>query len=91
MDTSQFTPDQLHGFAGLILSVWIVIVCIAIVARILTVWFFWRIFERAGFSGAISLINLIPIGTVVSVLILAFAQWPNGSAGSAPRTPVPTG
>ena len=39
----------------------------------------WRIFERAGFSGLLSLFHLVPvIGPFIVMAILAFSDWPNG-------------
>jgi len=39
----------------------------------------WRICERAGFSGAISLFHLVPvIGPFIVMAVLAFGDWPNG-------------
>jgi hypothetical protein len=41
----------------------------------------WRICVRAGFSGAWSLLHLIPvIGSFIVMAILAFGDWPNGEA-----------
>jgi hypothetical protein len=41
----------------------------------------WRICTRAGFSGALSLLHLVPIvGTLVVMAILAFSDWPAGEA-----------
>jgi uncharacterized membrane protein YhaH (DUF805 family) len=41
----------------------------------------WRICTRAGFSGALSLLHLVPVvGTLVVMAILAFSDWPNGEA-----------
>lgn len=37
----------------------------------------WKILRRAGFSALCSLFALFPVvGTLVSICILAFAQWP---------------
>jgi uncharacterized membrane protein YhaH (DUF805 family) len=48
---------------------------LAIVA--FTLWVYWRIFAKAGYSGALSLLNLIPgVGPLICVLILAFGRWP---------------
>ncbi len=45
----------------------------------------WRIFVRAGFSGALSLLHLVPVvGLLVVMAILAFSDWPAGEA-SSPR------
>ncbi len=45
----------------------------------------WRICVRAGFSGAWSLLHLIPgIGSFIVMAILAFGDWPNGEAKPRP-------
>jgi hypothetical protein len=41
----------------------------------------WRIFTRAGFSGALSLLHLVPVvGILIVMAILAFSDWPAGEA-----------
>jgi hypothetical protein len=41
----------------------------------------WRIFSRAGYSGALSLFHLVPlIGSFIVMAILAFGDWPAGEA-----------
>jgi uncharacterized membrane protein YhaH (DUF805 family) len=64
-----------------------------------TLWVYWRIFEKAGYSGALSLLNLVPgVGPLICMIILAFGRWPiedrlaaalGGpvSPGSAPAPP----
>lgn len=37
---------------------------------------FWLIFSKAGFSGWMSLTQVIPIVNVVALFYLAFAEWP---------------
>lgn len=37
---------------------------------------FWRILTKAGYSGWLTLLNLIPLGTFALLLILAFGSWP---------------
>ena len=37
---------------------------------------FWRILSRAGYSGWLTLVNLIPFGTLGLLLLLAFGNWP---------------
>jgi hypothetical protein len=57
------------------LAVGYIVTIIVIVA--FTIWVYWRIFEKAGYNGALSLLNLIPgVGPLISVLILAFGRWP---------------
>jgi hypothetical protein len=45
----------------------------------------WRIFERAGYSGLLSLFHLVPvIGPFIVMAILAFGDWPSGEGRSKP-------
>ena len=37
---------------------------------------YWRIFSKAGYSGARSLLMLIPIVNLIIVIMFAFAEWP---------------
>ncbi|MES1945343.1 hypothetical protein PC39_14547 [Salinisphaera sp. PC39] len=37
---------------------------------------FWQIFSKAGFSGWLSLLMLIPLANLVVLYIVAFAEWP---------------
>ena len=37
---------------------------------------FWKIFSKPGFSGALSLLMLIPLMNVIMIFFLAFAAWP---------------
>nr|BBH94957.1 hypothetical protein KTA_31560 [Thermogemmatispora argillosa] len=36
----------------------------------------WQIFSKAGYSGALSLLMLIPVANIVAICILAFGRWP---------------
>ena len=36
---------------------------------------FWFICKKAGFSPWLSLLNLVPLGNLILVYVLAFAQW----------------
>jgi hypothetical protein len=36
---------------------------------------FWFICKKAGFSPWLSLLNIIPLGNIVLLYILAFAEW----------------
>ena len=38
----------------------------------------WRIFSKAGYSGAFGLLILAPFGTIIMLCILAFSNWPIG-------------
>ena len=37
---------------------------------------YWKIFSKAGYSGALSLLMLVPLVNLVSLWVLAFKQWP---------------
>lgn len=90
---SAATASALAAFAFF----YIIIIC-AVVA--FTLWVYWRIFDKAGYNGALSLLNLIPgVGPLICVLILAFGRWPiedqlealrGGSVSSMPP-PAPPG
>ncbi len=56
----------------------IMVYAIVIVALIVfTIWIYWRIFAKAGFNGALSLLNLVPgVGQLICMVILAFGRWP---------------
>jgi hypothetical protein len=50
--------------------------CLTFSIAALSVWFFWRILEKAGFSGALALLALIPgLGVLIILCILAFSEW----------------
>lgn len=71
-------------------AIWVGIFCIALVFTILYIWFYWRIFEKAGFSGALSLLCLIPgFGQLIAVLILAFGEWPIHQRAVTAPAPAP--
>ncbi|PKQ16848.1 MAG: hypothetical protein CVT67_03540 [Actinobacteria bacterium HGW-Actinobacteria-7] len=58
------------------------------------IWLYWRILTKAGYSGWLSLLNLVPFGSLVLMLMLAFGNWPvlqdRGGAGPRyPAAPVP--
>jgi hypothetical protein len=45
-----------------------------ILALVITIW--WKIFEKTGHGGAMSLLMLLPIVNFIMLLILAFGEWP---------------
>jgi hypothetical protein len=53
---------------------------------------FWFICKKAGFSPWLSLLNVVPMGNLVLVYVLAFAQWkvvPAPQMGYPPPYPQP--
>ncbi len=47
-----------------------------ILGAILTIVPFWKICSKAGFPGALSLLLLIPVVSVILPFYIAFAKWP---------------
>lgn len=56
------------------ISAWQVLVIIVGIALIVLP--FWRIFTKAGYSGAWSLLMLIPVVNVIIFYVFAFSSWP---------------
>ncbi|MGA1984285.1 MAG: hypothetical protein ABSG84_17690 [Acidobacteriaceae bacterium] len=83
MDTQQAQNfgALMAGMGGLFLL--IVFACLAFV-----IFLFWRIFAKAGMSGALAFLLLIPgVGSLIVLCILAFGQWkvvPLSSVVAAP-------
>jgi hypothetical protein len=55
-------------------STWQIITIACIVALIIWPWF--KIFAKAGFSGWMALLMLIPLVNLIMLFYLAFAEWP---------------
>jgi heme/copper-type cytochrome/quinol oxidase subunit 2 len=67
--TSQQIAAALATF-GLIFGL------IGLVSIVFTVIIYWKIFSKAGYSGAMSLLMFVPIANIVALCILAFGEWP---------------
>ena len=49
----------------------------AVLGALLTVVPYWFILKKAGFHPALSLLTMIPLGSVVMRFFLAFGEWPS--------------
>jgi hypothetical protein len=47
---------------------------VAILALVITIW--WKIWDKTGYGGALSLLMLLPIVNLIMLLVLAFGDWP---------------
>jgi heme/copper-type cytochrome/quinol oxidase subunit 2 len=56
---------------GLIVAI---VVGVVVVLFLFSIW--WKIFKKAGYSGALGLLMYIPIINIIMLLILAFSKWP---------------
>jgi hypothetical protein len=69
------TPTIPPEFIGILVTIYAVII---FATMALFVWLFWRIFVKAGMSGPLALLNLIPgFGMWICLFILAFGTWQN--------------
>jgi hypothetical protein len=70
----QNTPDTTaaqHAILMMIPFLFIVgIICLAVILIP-----FWFICKKAGFSPWLTLLNIIPLGNLVLIYVLAFAEW----------------
>ena len=76
MDNTS-TSDSSAAAAGL-LGVGLIVYFLVIAVMIAVfIWIYWRIFQKAGYNGALALLNLVPgVGPLICILILAFGRWP---------------
>ncbi len=51
-------------------------VIFGLAAFIFAVVIYWKIFSKAGYSGAMGLLMFVPIANIVVLCILAFGEWP---------------
>lgn len=66
-------PQQTQHLGFAIIGV---AIAIGLVIMAFLIFLFWRIFTKAGMSGALSLLLLLyPIGFLIVVCVLAFGEW----------------
>lgn len=69
-------PQQQQNFANMMASFGLIVFFIGVVVYAALVFLFWRILTKAGMSGPLALIAIIPgIGLLVVLCILAFGDW----------------
>lgn len=67
-DTAQMMTYMSTFFATF--GIVMLIVCVFMIVC------YWKIFSKAGYSGALSLLMLVPIVNLILFVWFAFAQWP---------------
>jgi hypothetical protein len=85
----ELNPDQISHIvvAAMAILPLITLICVAIIIIP-----FWFICKKAGFSPWLSLLNLVPLGNLILVYVLAFAEWkvvPAPQLGYPPPYPQP--
>lgn len=61
---------------GFIATFYMFFAIVIIAICVFSIWVYWRVFQRAGFNGALALLNLVPVGSLICMIILAFGRWP---------------
>lgn len=87
----QNTPDpaQIQHIVMAMMAILPVIILVFLAIVIIPYWF---ICKKAGFSPWLSLLNVIPLGNLVLIYVLAFADWkvmPAPQAYWQPQPPYP--
>jgi len=62
--------------AATLTTIFIVSGIVGLVIIIFYVIIYWRIFAKAGYSGALGLLMFVPIANIIMLCILAFGEWP---------------
>ena len=75
-------PMSIMGSMGIVS----IIISIAFLALFLKVW--WNIFKKAGYSGWLGILMIVPLVNLILLLVLAFATWPIHK-GQGPSQPAP--
>lgn len=71
-DQNQLSPEQTMKIAMAIIPFFGLFMLIGLAVLIIPCWF---ICKKAGFSPWLSLINIVPLGNLVLLYVLAFAEW----------------
>src|SRR2546421_10161687 len=54
----------------------LIMLLIGLAVIVFSVVIYWRIFSKAGYSGALGLLMFVPIANIIVLCILAFGTWP---------------
>ena len=86
-----------NGIVGALLGSFLIVLIISLVVTIFFAIVYWKIFAKAGYSGAMGLLMFIPIANLIVLCVLAFGEWPiykelNALRAQPPRSPqyIPT-
>ena len=84
---SQPDPEQVMRMMAAIIPIFLIFMLVGMAIVIVPCWF---ICKKAGFSPWLSLLNMVPLGNLILLYILAFADWrvvPAPVPGWAPSYP----
>lgn len=66
-------PPEIAGIIGVIITFGLFA---AVLAAALVIFPHWRMFQRAGYPGAMALLMLVPLVNLIVLIWFAFADWP---------------
>ncbi len=69
-------PYDTTAVTGYVTGALIASLLAGLVGLIFALVIYWRIFSKAGYSGARSLLLLIPIVNLIIIIMFAFSEWP---------------
>ena len=72
MSDQHMEPAVIAAMSAYFLVIFVIIMAVVI----FSVWCYWRIAVKAGYSGPLSLLLLIPGANLVILILFAFTQWP---------------
>jgi hypothetical protein len=70
------SSDSTAAAGGVVLAALLIPIIISLAITIFILICNWRIVSKAGYSGALSLLMLIPIANIIVYIIFAFSKWP---------------
>jgi hypothetical protein len=76
METSFGGQGGEEALAAMGVGLLLFFLFIMAVSVVLTIVIWWKIFSKAGWSGALGLLMLVPIVNFIMALYVAFATWP---------------
>jgi hypothetical protein len=92
-----FSSVSDNGIAGALLGSLLIASIIGLAVTIFFAIVYWKIFAKAGYSGALGLLMFVPIANLIVLCVLAFGEWPihkelNYLRSQPPRSPqyIPT-
>jgi hypothetical protein len=68
------TPDP-AAIQKMVLTMMAIMPIFIIIGLAIVIIPFWFICKKAGFSPWLSLLNIVPFGTMILLYVLAFAEW----------------
>lgn len=72
LQQSPIDPEQARKIAMAFLAILPIFILVCYVVIVVP---FWFICKKAGFSPWLSLLNIVPFGSLILIYVLAFAEW----------------